>query len=178
MSGRFLEISDRLAARAETYHRRKLRENASFRNPAVSNISRGSVSHYGYPSHYHTESHHDQKQDDPYMSMDNFTNCSCGWKFHFYGIICHVPTKGRYYDFNEQLGHFFSVAIFFLCACVSHSFKVLIISFSMASYYRLMRKKPDSTMNLVILWPFQSFFLQVTYISFTKLRFRRSFWGA
>ena len=102
MSGRFLEISDRLAARAETYHRRKLRENASFRNPAVSNISRGSVSHYGYPSHYHTESHHDQKQDDPYMSMDNFTNYrSYGWKFHFYGIICHVPTKGRC-DFNEQ----------------------------------------------------------------------------
>ena len=71
MSGRILEILDRLAARAQTYHRRKLRENASFRNPAVSNISRGSVSHYGYPSHYHTESHHDQKQDDPYMSMNN-----------------------------------------------------------------------------------------------------------
>ena len=71
MSGKILEILDRLAARAQTYHRRKLRENASFRNPAVSNISRGSVSHYGYPSHYHTESHHDQKQDDPYMSMNN-----------------------------------------------------------------------------------------------------------
>ena len=124
MSGRFLEISDRLAARAETYHRRKLRENASFRNPAVSNISRGSVSHYGYPSHYHTESHHDQKQDDPYMSMDNFTNFrSYGWKFHFYGIICHVPTKGRGI-FNEQLGHFFYVAIFFL-----YSVKVLIQAF-------------------------------------------------
>ena len=135
MSGRILEILDRLAVRAQTYHRRKLRENASFRNPAVSNISRGSVSHYGYPSHYHTESHHDQKQDDPYMSMDNFTNYrSYGWKFHFYGIICHVPTKGRC-DFNEQLGHFFSVAIFFLCTYVSHSVKALITSFSMASYY-------------------------------------------
>ena len=129
MSGRILEILDRLAARAQTYHRRKLRENASFRNPAVSNISRGSVSHYGYPSHYHTESHHDQKQDDPYMSMDNFTNCgSYGWKFHFYWIICHVPTK-RKGDFNEQLGHFFSVAIFFYFTCFSHSVKVLIIKF-------------------------------------------------
>lgn len=30
---------------------------------------------------------------------------------------------------NLQWGHFFSVAIFFLCTCVSHSVKVLIIKF-------------------------------------------------
>ena len=33
-----------------------------------------------------------------------------------------------------------------------------IIDFELKFYYRLMRKKPDSTMNLAILRPFQSFF--------------------
>jgi uncharacterized membrane protein (GlpM family) len=44
--------------------------------------------------------------------------------------------------------------------------------------YSLMRKKPDLNSILALLRPFLVIFLQATFIFFTKLRFRRSFWSA
>ena len=100
----------------------------------------------------------------------------CHMNFYFQ-LILKSPIKFENLDFSnsslclafKKLFGLFSIFLAFRSIKYSKSFKFELYSVSFQKMILL---------SLVILWPFLVIFLPNSYSTFTKLRLKRSFWGA